>query len=92
MNERLSLDNLGKNKLRGDVVDGIFVNESIITKLYGKAAKIDLSKPPSERLEHFVEKVSMPNRIIFGDYEIELAWSDTERTIQGSIQELIDHV
>ena len=86
------MDNLGKNRIRGDRVSEMLIEENPITKLYGKAVQIDLSKQPRERLIDFMKKVSIPNRIIFGDYEIELAWSDTDRTIQGSIHELIDHI
>lgn len=89
------MDNLGKNKIRGESVNeisGTLINENIVTKLYGESVQVDLSKPIKERIIRFVESVSRPNKIMHEDYEIELAFSDTERTIQECIQELLTRI
>lgn len=67
-------------------------NEKIVSELYGTTDEIDISQTPCNRILRFLEKVKTPNYIKGEDYQIELAWRDTERTIQECIQELLTRI
>ena len=64
-------------------------NDRILSDLYGSTIEVDLSQKPRDRITHFLEKINNPNLIQGKDYQIEMAWHDTEQTIQDCITELI---
>ena len=64
-------------------------NDKILSELYGTAVEVDISQNPRNRITNFLEKVKNPNMIQGKDYQIELAWSDTDRTIQDCLKELL---
>ena len=64
-------------------------NDKILSELYGTVIEVDISQNPRNRIANFLEKVKSPNLIQGKDYQIELAWSDTDRTIQECIKELL---
>ena len=70
----------------------VLTNESIVSKIYGENVAIDISKSPDERIVGFVKKINEPNIFHMNDYEVELAWSNTARTIQDCMRELLCHV
>ena len=67
----------------------INTNDKILSELYGTAIAVDISQDPKNRITNFLEKVKNPNLIQGKDYQIELAWSNTDRTIQECIKELL---
>ena len=64
-------------------------NNEILSELYGTALEVDISQNPRNRIANFLERVNNPNLIQGKDYQIELAWSDTDRTIQDCIKEVL---
>ncbi len=64
-------------------------NNEILSELYGTVLEIDISQNPRNRIANFLERVKKPNLIQGKDYQIELAWSDTDRTIQDCIKEVL---
>lgn len=69
--------------------EGMFTNERTISRLYGEIFNIDCSKTPMERMINFMEKVDNPGIFHMEGYQIELEWSDTQKTIQDCIQEAL---
>ena len=67
----------------------INTNDKILSELYGTAVEVDISQHPRNRITNFLDKVKNPNVIQGKDYQIELAWSDTDRTIQDCLKELL---
>ena len=67
----------------------INTNDKILSELYGTALEVDISQNPRNRIANFLERVNNPNLIQGKDYQIELAWSDTDRTIQDCIKEVL---
>lgn len=66
-----------------------FTNEKIISTVYGEIANIDCSKAPIERMIGLVTKVNNPCVYQMEGYQVELEWSDTQRTIQDCVQEIL---
>ena len=64
-------------------------NNEILSELYGTALEIDISQNPKNRIANFLKRVKNPNLIQGKDYQIELAWSDTDRTIQDCLKDLL---
>ena len=69
----------------------INTNDKILSELYGTSVEVDISQDPRNRITNFLEKVKNPNLIQGKDYQIELAWSNTDRTIQDCLKELLTH-
>ncbi len=64
-------------------------SNEILSELYGTVLEVDNSQNPRNRIANFLERVKNPNLIQGKDYQIELAWSDTNRTIQDCIKEVL---
>ena len=64
-------------------------NNQILSELYGTVVEVDISQNPRNRIINFLEKVNNPNLIQGKDYQIELAWSDTDHTIQDCLKKLL---
>ena len=64
-------------------------SNEILSELYGTVLEVDISQNPRNRIANFLERVKNPNLIQGKDYQIELAWSDTDRTIQDCIKEVL---
>ena len=64
-------------------------SNEILSELYGTVLEVDISQNPRDRIANFLERVKNPNLIQGKDYQIELAWSDTDRTIQDCIKEVL---
>lgn len=64
-------------------------SNEILSELYGTVLEVDISQNPRNRIANFLERVKNPNLIQGKDYQIELAWSNTDRTIQDCIKEVL---
>ena len=69
--------------------DIMFTNEKIISTVYGEISNVDCSKPPIERMINFIKNVSTPNAYQIHGYQVELEWSNTTKTIQDCVQEVL---
>lgn len=69
--------------------DTIFTNEKIVSTVYGEKADIDCSKTPIERMINLIKSVSNPDVYQIGGYQVELEWSNTKKTIQDCVQEVL---
>lgn len=69
--------------------DAIFANEKIISTVYGEIFDVDCSKTPLERMINLVRSVSNPDVCQIEGYHVELEWSDTTRTIQDCVQDIL---
>ena len=69
--------------------DTIFTNEKIVSTVYGEKADIDCSKTPIERRINLIKSVSNPDVYQIGGYQVELEWSNTKKTIQDCVQEVL---
>lgn len=81
-----------KNKeevMRVSKTDTIFANEKIISTVYGEISDIDCAKTPIERMINLVRSVSNPGVCQIEGYQVELEWSDTTKTIQDCVQEVL---
>ena len=65
------------------------INDKILSELYGIEVEVDISQHPGKRIANFLEKVKNPNLIQGKDYQIEFVWSDTDKTIQECLKELL---
>lgn len=75
--------------MRVSNTDTIFANEKIISTVYGDISEMDCSKTPIERMINLVRSVSNPGVCQIEGYQVELEWSDTTKTIQDCVQEVL---
>lgn len=69
--------------------DTIFTNEKIISMVYGNISDVDCLKTPIERMINLVRSVKNPDICQIEGYQVELEWSDTPKTIQDCVQEIL---
>ena len=69
--------------------DTILANEKIISTVYGNISEMDCSKTPIERMINLVRSVNDPGVCQIEGYQVELEWSDTTKTIQDCVQEVL---
>lgn len=62
------------------------INKDVIEKVYGTSADIDFNSPPQQRIMQLIPDVQCFSRYKIDDYEVELTWSDSSRTLQESIR------
>lgn len=75
--------------MRVSKTDTILANEKIISTVYGNISEMDCSKTPIERMINLVRSVNDPGVCQIEGYQVELEWSDTTKTIQDCVQEVL---
>lgn len=75
--------------MRVSKTDTIFANEKIISTVYGEISNVDCSKTPLERMINLIKSVSNPGVCQIEGYQVEWEWSDTKKTIQDCVQEVL---
>lgn len=75
--------------MRVSKTDTMFTNEKIVSAVYGGIFDIDCSKTPMERMINLFKIVRNPGICQIEGYQVELEWSNTTKTIQDCVQEVL---
>lgn len=63
-------------------------NQEVLHKVYGKECGIDASQKAVTKISQLFEKNKNPRLCKIDDYEVELEWSDTKKTMQDCLHDM----